>query len=156
MTTQSKLRSISLVGAFLLLSACQPDPELVQSPTAKDVEGRWESLNIGNFVPYVLLEIDSDGDGIFIGAGPKGASVMGTVDSFEPTAEGFEMTAYSSLFGKETRQPVQGRLTSNGLCLYLPEMEQRKDPKLPICFTRASSVEQLRRNAEEALVGRRR
>ncbi len=138
----------------ILLSSCITNDERIGNPQPSDIAGKWESLSVLQLVPYVLLDVNSAGEGIMIATGGDAAMEVLKFEFVQSLRTQFEVHITSSIRDEAEPVNVMGSIARGQLCFEIPEddrLELELSNIYKPCFTKFEEVEGLRAQALELL-----
>lgn len=136
----------------IFLIACQDTR--IKSPTANDIQGRWETLSVMQFLPYGLLEINGKGEGVLIAVNEETSAELVKFHSFKSLDREFQVVLHFLEDGElDEGTLITGSLDRGQLCFNIPEEEKAESDieQYWVCFTKSEKVDGFRKRALEHL-----
>ncbi len=144
-----------LVFVSILFGCSKPDT-VVKNPSLSDIEGKWEGLHASNYLPYFLLNMNSEGKGVVITANEEAAGKIFDLHSFVSFERSFHIIGELVFDEDENEQEsikFEGVLDNGLLCFEPIEVkdENEEEDTESICFIRIGKIEDFRNRALEVI-----
>ena len=131
----------------MVLTSCQYVDTRLKNPQISDLQGKWESLSIMQYIPYALIDINEQGEGVVIFATEDNVSALVTFDSFKSYEREFEVNVKFLDGEDEAPEKMRGSIDNGQLCFYIDDKDEaslEKKLRYKMCFTKYEQVKNLR------------
>lgn len=147
---------IILLLLLALISSCKYVDTRMKNPKPNDLEGRWESLSILQYLPYALLEVNSEGEGTLIVVDEEITEKFLTFEFSKSLDREFIVNVTFIYMNGDESEPesIMGSINRGQLCFYVPEEEKQESANTSdylACFTKFEKVQSFRKRALEYL-----